>query len=691
MPTAEPDGGSGEPARRPPAAGSLAGDSPGPALAGAAVGVQSAGEEGAGEEGPTRTRARAWGVPQRDMGRWAWPTLALVLLAALGLRLWGIGQGLPYIYNIDEAGHFVPKAVDMSAHGLNPHYFVNPPALTYVLHLVFVVWFGARHGVLREYASHPDRVFLVARVTVALLGTAAVWLLYLLGARLFDRRVGLLAGAIEAVAFLPVFYGHFALNDAATLLPLTLSLLGSAGVLRRGRMRDYALAGLGLGLACASKYTAGIAIVPLAAAVAARYLDSMDPMSTRAKSPQSTSTHTTSTRAMSTDKAPTRAMSTHSGGRQVLAGIAVAGACALGAFLLANPYALLDFQRFHSELVHQSSLSEEAQGKLGAPRQSGLLYYLWSLTWGLGWAPALAALGGAIAIWRGDARIGWLLVPAPLLFLGFMGLQDRYFGRWLLPIFPIACMLAAYFAVASAQRACLRLGRVGGTGRVVHESVPHTRARGTLFAILVGGLVATLLLAQGLLYSIHNDIVLARADTRNLTRAWMVAYVPRGARIVLEPVVLSSWIEEAGRAPGATRWAKYPALQSVIAPNGALAPQTSHTVALEDYEATLSPALIGWYERLGYCWVVSGSTESGRALANPRAAPLALAYYRALAARAQIAYRVSPYAPGTRPPAFSFDWTFDYYPLSYERPGPEMTVYRLRGGRCERGATGVSR
>ncbi len=666
MPTAEPDGGSGEPARPRPAAGSVAGDSPGAALAGAAVGVESA-----GEEGPARARARARGVPQRDIGRWAWPALALVLLAALGLRLWGIGQGLPYIYNIDEAGHFVPKAVDMSAHGLNPHYFVNPPALTYVLHLVFVVWFGGRHGVLREYASHADRVFLVGRVTVALLGAAAVWLLYLLGARLFDRRVGLLAGAIEAVAFLPVFYGHFALNDAATLLPLTLSLFGSAGVLRRGRMRDYALAGLGLGLACASKYTAGIAIVPLAAAVAARYLDSVDPMPT----------HTT----------PTHTTPTHSGGRQVLAGIAVAGACALGAFLLANPYALLDFQRFHSELVHQSSLSEEAQGKLGAPRQSGLLYYLWSLTWGLGWAPALAALGGAIAIWRGDARIGWLLVPAPLLFLGFMGLQDRYFGRWLLPIFPIACMLAAYFAVALAQRACLRLGRVGGMGRVVRESVPHARAWGTLFAVLVGGLVATLLLAQGLLYSIHNDIVLARADTRNLTRDWMVAYVPRGARIVLEPVVLSSWIEEGGLAPGATRWAKYPALQSVIAPNGALAPQTSHTVALEDYETTLSPALIGWYERLGYCWVVSGSTESGRALANPRAAPLALAYYRALAARAQIAYRVSPYAPGSRPPAFSFDWTFDYYPLSYERPGPEMTVYRLRGGRCERGATGVSR
>jgi 4-amino-4-deoxy-L-arabinose transferase-like glycosyltransferase len=588
--------------------------------------------------------------------RWAWPALGLVLLGALALRLWGVRQGLPYVYNIDEAGHFVPKAVAMSAHGLDPHYFVNPPALTYVLHLVFVVWFGGAHGVIREYDLHPDRVFLVARVTVALLGSGAVWLLYLLGARLFDRRVGLLAAALLAVAFLPVFYGHYALNDAATLLPLTLSLFGSAGVMLRGRQRDYALAGVGLGLACASKYTAGIAIVPLAGAAAAQYLSSS---AVGARRP-------TSSRAVPIGPTVADPTVTRSAGPQVLGGLAVAGLGAFVAFLLANPYALLDFQRFHSELIHQSSLSEEAQGKLGAPRQGGLVYYLWSFAWGLGWAPALAALGGAALIWRRDARVGWLLVPAAVLFLAFMGLQDRYFGRWLLPIFPIACLLAGYFGLEVVRAL---------------KTLPHAYAWGRPFANLLACLVVAFLLAQGLLYSVHNDAVLARADTRNLTRSWMVAHVPHGARIVLEPVVLSSWLEE-GEGSSAKLWEKYPSLQSVIAPDGALAPQSAHTVALEDYEATLSPALIGWYEQQGYCWVVSGSTESGRALAEPRAAPLAVAYYRALSQQADAVYVVSPYSSGAHAPRFNFDWTFDYYPLSYSRPGPQMTVYRLRGGGC---------
>ena len=186
-------------------------------------------------------------------------------------------QGLPYAYNTDEADHFLPRAVAMfEHHSLNPHYFENPPAFTYVLHFLFALAYGGAAGGARDRA-HPTEVYTLARAAAAVLGCAALWLLYATGARLFGRGVGLLAAAIEAVAFLPVFYAHLALNDVPTLAPLTLSLLGSAGVLRKGRVRDYLLAGIGLGLACASKYTAGIALVPFVAAVAARFLDVQQP------------------------------------------------------------------------------------------------------------------------------------------------------------------------------------------------------------------------------------------------------------------------------------------------------------------------------------------------------------------------------------------------------------------------------
>jgi hypothetical protein len=82
--------------------------------------------------------------------------------------------------------------------------------------------------------------------------------------------------------------------------------------------------------------------------------------------------------------------------------------------------------------------------------------------------------------------------------------------------------------------------------------------------------------------------------------------------------------------------------------------------------------------------VVSGTTQSGRAFADPSAVPAAIAYYRALAGQGEIAYEASPYARGHGPVPFGFDWSFDYYPLAYHRPGPAMTVYRLHGGRCGR-------
>jgi hypothetical protein len=93
---------------------------------------------------------------------------------------------------------------------------------------------------------------------------------------------------------------------------------------------------------------------------------------------------------------------------------------------------------------------------------------------------------------------------------------------------------------------------------------------------------------------------------------------------------------------------------------------------------------VGYYERKGYCWVVSGSTQSGRAFADPGAVPHAIAYYRALGEHAEVVFRSSPYGPGQRPVAFGFDWSFDYYPLAYRRPGPQMTIYRLHGPRCPR-------
>ena len=564
-----------------------------------------------------------------DGGR-AWTAaVAGLLIGALALRVWGFEHGLPFIYNSDENAHFVARAIGMFDHSYNPNYFINPPGFTYVLHVLFALRWGGEE-VQAVLAADPGAVFGLARLAAAVLGTVAIGLLLMAGTRLFDALTGWLAAALLAVAFLPVHYSHLALNDVPTLAPLCAALLGAAGILRRGRSADYLLAGLGLGLACAMKYTAGIVLLCIVAAAV---------------------------------------VSVERRGRG--RGLAIAAAAALAGFLVANPFALLDFDAFRDGLSEQSSASNDGGGKLGLTDQSGLAYYLGTLTWGLGWIPLLAAAAGAGLLILRDRRTAWVLLPALFAFWLFMGSQDRYFARWLLPVYPLVCLLAAHAAAVAARSVAVRM---------------PDRA-----AWIPVGVAVVALCAQSLVHAVHNDIVLSRDDTRQLARQWMVENVPAGAKIVAEPVSPDQWAMDPGspRAAGnGNRWNKWPTSRSLVRNDGTIIRSgRGRLVKLEDYERTTRPELVGAYERGGYCWVLTGSTQFGRALAEPEEVPRAIAYYRELERRGDVVHRVSPYDAGAERVNFSFDFSFNSYPLAFHRPGPEIVIYRLRNGACAGGAS----
>jgi hypothetical protein len=90
----------------------------------------------------------------------------------------------------------------------------------------------------------------------------------------------------------------------------------------------------------------------------------------------------------------------------------------------------------------------------------------------------------------------------------------------------------------------------------------------------------------------------------------------------------------------------------------------------------LRTRLIDQYRRTGYCVVLTFSTVRNRAVASRDQD--VLAYYRRLERESDLIYRADPYKPGAEPPPFDFDLSFNYYPAAFERPGPEVRIYRLR-------------
>ena len=63
------------------------------------------------------------------------------------------------------------------------------------------------------------------------------------------------------------------------------------------------------------------------------------------------------------------------------------------------------------------------------------------------------------------------------------------------------------------------------------------------------------LLAQGAVHSVHSDVVLVREDTRNQTRDWMLANVPRGSEVFPIRVAPRRWFRD---DEGERAWKRFP-------------------------------------------------------------------------------------------------------------------------------------
>jgi 4-amino-4-deoxy-L-arabinose transferase-like glycosyltransferase len=563
--------------------------------------------------------------------------LALILLAGFALRVWNNDYGLPFVYSIDEASHFTNRAVEMFWQDLDPGYYQNPAAYTYLIYGVLRVLYGplgflfdlSYGNVTEQFDKDPGEIWIAARTLAAVLCMVGVAATYAAARRLWGVREGLVAAAVLAFAFLPVAYSRVAVTDVGSLAGVSLALLFAIRANEDDRLRDWALAGAAVGLAAAFKYTAGLAGLAVLIAALAR------PSLTRAGA------------------------------------LALAGLAAVAVFALLNPYLFGSFDDWWRDLRDQADVA--ANDPKPGQESGGVSYYLDSLTWGLGWVGLAAALAGAVLVLRRDLVRGLILISLPVALFVYLAVQSRYFGRWLLPAYPALALLA---------------------GVAVSQAAELLARRPRLVPAVAAGLTA-IVIAQPLAADVRTAQVLGREDTLTQARAYLEDRYPPELRVSIEPAVpgryfrsnpdgrLPSWL---GRCPRRADWTE-PGWSYAVAGGRRVCAQykpglfvrPDGGVRASAYGAVLTPAVIDDYRLYGYCLVATVNVVRDRAERDREAR----AYYARLERESELVRELSPYDEGADPVPFNFDLSYNYYPPEYERPGPTVRIYRLDD--CEQG------
>lgn len=577
--------------------------------------------------------SRLEGLWQGICNHYARILLFLVLTLGLSLRLWGIGFGLPFEYHIDERPY------------LSPAWLLKEKQFSYVSSFSLIVL--ATHNLLQlftpllsslPFPSYYDLsgttsqtiFFILGRLTSAFLGTATAIPVYLIGKRLWSKKVGLVAALFLAVSFVHVRDSHYGVPDVTGTFFVAMTAYFCTLLSPSNRLRYYVFAGISVGLAMSARLTT----LPLFAPIVLYHAFPAQ-MDAGAKAtvlwegnPQSPSK-------------PFRQYvcriwqwfwANILTWRLVLVFV-VAGLT----FVATKPRFILSTLDFARAAYNQLRLGRFGGfGRHQIDSAPGWIFYLKTLRWGIGDLLLLVAICGIIMPFTRRSRRIVFLFTFPLLYYASMGNTGHVFARYAIPLLP-------FLALAAAGLLCLALSRL---------RVPRRYATLlTLSAILV-------IVAQPVYSALRHDLLLTRRDTRTIAKEWIEEHIPEGSTIALE------W----HTPPLATATSSVP-----------LSTRTYRIVGTSVYGLSeLGERSLEYYEQKGVEYLVSSSFISDIPMVIAKDDLAKRAFYESLDEEAELIAEFRPYSGEAKPP---FIFAQLYGPATslsqFERPGPVIKVYRL--------------
>lgn len=453
-----------------------------------------------------------------------------IAVLGLALRLYGLNWDAGNSFQPDERQimfHVTalawPKSfaqfLDPVNSPLNPHFFAYGSFPLYLLAFV--------GNILVHFYPQVNTFFnltLVGRAINAVFDSGTVlvtgWMALMLvddatPGRRYAWNVALLAAGLVAFTPFQIQLSHFYAVDTMLLFFVALTVLACVALVNTDKPIRWSLvAGIGYGLSLATKFSAAPLIVPLFVALLLRWYR-RDFFS-------------------------------------AFASLILSVLIGLLTFVIAMPYAILDFQNFKLQVVEQGDL---ARGLLDYPyvRQfAGTTPYVYEgqnmLLWGLGLMLGLAACAGLLwllwRVWKRNAG-AWLVVLSwVVVYSIIIGSFYVKFMRYMLPVYPFLTLMAATVLVAFAYWAInLRQQHVNAsTVSIADNETSYKEARkGTMLfrhMIPILPLLTYVAIAVVLLGTMFQGLALLNVysvpNTRMQASEWIYSHVKPGSVLTYE-------------------------------------------------------------------------------------------------------------------------------------------------------------
>ncbi len=217
-----------------------------------------------------------------------WAVVGGIFFLALAIRLVGISWGLPgkidinpdeNAYVISNVSKILQNIADILHHkapfslsALDPGFLNYPAFLMYLTGIVYMA--GIKIGLL---APAVGDLYLAGRMVSAFFGAATAIVVVNIVSELGGGRVSsFISGLFMALCPQHVWDSHVAVTDVLMTFWISLTIFASLRLMRSGRYKDYIVAGVCLGLAIGSKYTAAFTVVAVIAASFISFLPFVD-------------------------------------------------------------------------------------------------------------------------------------------------------------------------------------------------------------------------------------------------------------------------------------------------------------------------------------------------------------------------------------------------------------------------------